>query len=53
MEIEKKKEITLEEQARKDRVRLRLFILLICLDVLLAGYLVYEMIVIITQSMPK
>jgi hypothetical protein len=53
MEIEKKKEITPEEQARKDRVRLRLFILLICLDVLLAGYLVYEMIVIITQSMPK
>ena len=53
MDIEKKKEITPEEQARKDRVRLRLFILLICLDVLLAGYLVYEMIVIITQSMPK
>ncbi len=53
MEMEKKKEITPEEQARKDRVRLRLFILLICLDVLLAGYLVYEMIVIITQSMPK
>ena len=53
MEIEKKKEITPEEQTRKDRVRLRLFILLICLDVLLAGYLVYEMIVIITQSMPK
>ena len=53
MEIEKKKEITPEEQARKDRVRLRLFILLICLDVLLAGYLIYEMIVIITQSMPK
>ena len=53
MEVEKKKELTSEEQARKDRVRLRLFILLICLDVLLAGYLIYEMIVIITQSMPK
>ena len=51
MEIEKKKEITPEEQARKDRVRLRLFILLICLDVLLAGYLVFEMIVIIQESM--
>ncbi len=53
MEVEKKKELSPEEQARKDRVRLRLFILLICLDVLLAGYLIYEMIVIITQSMPK
>ena len=53
MEVEKKKELTPEEQARKDRVHLRLFILLICLDVLLAGYLIYEMIVIITQSMPK
>ena len=53
MEVEKKKELTPEEQARKDRVRLRLFILLICLDVLLAAYLIYEMIVIITQSMPK
>ena len=51
METEKKKEITPEEQARKDRVRLRLFILLICLDVLLAGYLVFEMIVIIQESM--
>ena len=51
MEAEKKKELTPEEQARKDRVRFRLFILLIFLDVLLAGYLVYEMIIIITTSM--
>ena len=51
MEVKKKKELTPEEQARKDRVRLRLFILLICLDVLLAGYLIYEMIIIITTSM--
>ena len=52
MEVEKKKELTPEEQARKDRVRLRLFILLICFDILLAGYLIFEMIVIITHSMP-
>ena len=50
MAPEKKKELTPEEVERKDRVRLRLFILLIILDVLLAGYLIYEMIVIITQS---
>lgn len=50
MAPEEKKELTPEEQARKDRVRLRLFILLIFLDILLAGYLIFEMIVIITQS---
>lgn len=53
MAPENKKELTPEEEQRKNRVRLRLFILLICLDVLLAGYLIYEMIVIITNSMPK
>lgn len=53
MAQEKKKELTPEEVERKDRVRLRLFILLICLDILLAGYLVFEMIIIITNSMPK
>ena len=50
MAKEQKKELTPEEQNRKDRVRLRLFILLICLDILLAGYLVFEMIIIIQQS---
>ena len=45
MAKEQKKELTPEEQNRKDRVRLRLFILLICLDILLAGYLVFEMII--------
>ena len=53
MAPEKKKELAPEEVERKDRVRLRLFILLICLDILLAGYLVFEMIIIITNSMPK
>ena len=50
MEVEKKKELTPEEAQRKDRVRLRLFILLICLDILLAGYLVFEMIIIVTKA---
>ena len=50
MAPEKKKELTPEEVERKDRVRLRLFILLICLDILLAGYLVFEMIIIITRA---
>ena len=50
MAKEQKKELTPEEQNRKDRVRLRLFILLICLDILLAGYLVFEMIIIIKES---
>ena len=50
---EQKKELTPEEQTRKDRVKLRLFILLICLDILLAGYLIFEMIVIIKNSMPS
>jgi len=50
MAPEKKKELTPEEAERKDRVRLRLFILLICLDILLAGYLVFEMIIIVTKA---
>ena len=50
MAPEKKKELTPEEVERKDRVRLRLFILLICLDILLAGYLVFEMIIIVTKA---
>ena len=53
MAPEKKKELTPEEVERKDRVRLRLFILLICLDILLAGYLVFEMIIIITKATGK
>ena len=50
MAPEKKKELTPEEVERKDRVRLRLVILLICLDILLAGYLVFEMIIIVTKA---
>ena len=53
MGIEKKKELTPEEQVRKDRVRLRLFVLLIILDVLLIGYLIFEMIMIFSINSNK
>lgn len=42
-----KRPLTAEEQQRKDRVRLRLFILLIIFDALLVGYLAFELITII------
>ena len=48
-----KKELTPEEQVRKDRIRLRLFVLLIILDVLLVGYLVFEMIMIFSINSNK
>ena len=50
MDNENKKELTPEEEIRKARISKRLFILLIILDVLLVGYLVFEMITIITKS---
>ena len=46
---ETKKTLTPEEQLRKDRVRLRLFVLLVIFDILLVGYLVYEMIAIFAK----
>ena len=45
-----KKVLTEEEQIRKDRVRFRLFVLLIIVDIFLVGYLVYEMISVFTNS---
>ena len=33
-----------EEQVRKDRVRLRLFVLLVIFDFLLVAYLIFELI---------
>ena len=48
-----KKELTPEEQVRKDRIRLRLFALLIILDILLIGYLVFEMIMIFSINSNK
>ena len=47
---EEKKALTQEEQLRKDRIRLRLFVLLIIFDVLLIGYLIFEMISIFTMN---
>lgn len=45
---ENKKVLAPEEQLRKDKLRFRLFVLLIITDVLLVGYLVFEMISIFT-----
>ena len=45
-----KKALTEEQQLRKDRVKFRLFVLLIIFDIFLIGYLVFEMIMIFTQS---
>lgn len=39
-----KKVLTEEEKIRKDRLKNRLFILLIIFDIALVGYLVFEMI---------
>ena len=41
---------TNEAEVRKNRVRLRWLIILIVVDVLLAGYLVFEMISIFTKN---
>ena len=52
--VEKERtELTPEEQARKDRKRLRLFVLLIVLDILLIGYLIFEMISIFSINSNK
>ncbi len=42
--------LTPEEKERKDRLRFRLFIIVIIIDVILAGYLVYEMITVFTHN---
>ncbi len=42
--------LTPEEKERKDRARFRIFVVLIIFDILLAGYLVYEMISVFTNS---
>ena len=39
--------LTQEEIKRKERVRLRLFVILVVFDALLVGYLIYEMISIV------
>ena len=42
--------LTPEEKERKDRLRFRLFIIVIIIDVILAGYLVYEMVSVFTNN---
>lgn len=42
--------LTPEEKERKDRLRFRLFVILIIFDIVLAGYLVYEMISVFTNN---
>ena len=48
-ENKKNKVLTPEEQQRKDKLNFRLFILLIVLDALLVGYLIFEMIKIFSK----
>lgn len=50
MADKKSPEAVKNEQVRKDRVRFRLFIVLLIFDILLVGYLVFEMISIFTRS---
>ncbi len=46
MEENKQEVVQTEEQRRKNLSRLRLFIVLVAFDVLLVGYLIFEMIMI-------
>ena len=47
---EEKQTMSSIEQARKDRVRLRLFVLLVIFDIALVAYLAFELITIITTK---
>ena len=42
--MKQEKILTVEQKERKDRLRLRLFVLLILFNLLLVGYLAYEII---------
>ena len=44
MIMKKNTPLTAEEIKRKERVRTRLFVILVVFDVLLVGYLIYEMV---------
>lgn len=46
---ENKKQLTPEEQLRKDKLNFRLFVILIIADILLVGYLIFEMIKIFAK----
>ena len=50
MENNKNAVLTEEEKTRKERLRTRLFALLVGVDILLVAYLIYEMISIFTKK---
>ena len=49
--MKKEKILTVEQKERKDRLRFRLFVLLVIFDIVLIGYVAYE--IISTFSMNK
>ena len=48
--MKQEKILTVEQKERKDRLRFRMFVLLIIFDLLLAGYLAYEIISTFSSS---
>ncbi len=53
MSEENKRALTPEEQTRKEKIRTRLFAVLVVLDIALVAYLVYEMISIFVTKKPS
>ena len=53
MSKENKKVLSPEEQTRKEKIRTRLFAVLVALDIALVAYLVYEMISIFVTKKPS
>ena len=53
MSEENKKALTSEEVSRKEKIRTRLFAVLVVLDIALVAYLVYEMISIFVTKKPS
>ena len=48
--MKQEKILTVEQKERKDRLRFRLFVILIILDLVLIGYLAYEIISTFSMS---
>lgn len=51
--MSEEKVLTEEEKTRKERIRTRIFAVLIGIDILLVAYLVYEMISIFVVKKPS
>lgn len=51
--MREEKILTVEQKERKERLRFRLFVLLIILDIVLVGYLAYEIISTFSMSGSK